>query len=145
MHKYWARVMWPEKKLRLQGGAREMRTRRGSRVECAWGMLVITLGATPPSLAARECGSLPLIARSSRPCSKDVSTKLQRLIVLASPQAMVGGSSVLLEMPHSYFFFWAFSAALVTLPVVTSLKFTLCNNRTLIQNTDIKKICRKRS
>lgn len=33
--------------------------------------------------------------------------------------------ATLLRVPHSYFFFCAFSAALVILPVVTSLKFTL--------------------
>ncbi|CAD0195330.1 unnamed protein product [Chrysodeixis includens] len=38
---------------------------------------------------------------------------------------MVAHCSTLFNVPHSYFFFWAFSAALVILPVVTSLKVTL--------------------
>lgn len=41
------------------------------------------------------------------------------------------GCRTLLRVPHSYFFFWAFSAALVILPVVTSLNVTLWNQLAL--------------
>ncbi|KPI93436.1 hypothetical protein RR46_10696 [Papilio xuthus] len=40
-------------------------------------------------------------------------------------QAIATGCSTMIDVPHSYFFFCAFSAALVILPVVTSLKVTL--------------------
>lgn len=45
---------------------------------------------------------------------------------VAAPR-VAAGCDVFAEVPHSYFFFWAFSAALVILPVVTSLKVTLWN------------------
>lgn len=44
---------------------------------------------------------------------------------LAALQGMVTSCDTFVGVPHSYFFFWAFSAALVILPVVTSLKVTL--------------------
>lgn len=44
---------------------------------------------------------------------------------LAALQEMVSSCDSFVGVPHSYFFFWAFSAALVILPVVTSLKVTL--------------------
>lgn len=44
---------------------------------------------------------------------------------LAALQEMVSSCDTFVGVPHSYFFFWAFSAALVILPVVTSLKVTL--------------------
>lgn len=43
----------------------------------------------------------------------------------AAALTMVTGCMTLFKEPHSYFFFWAFSAALVILPVVTSLNVTL--------------------
>lgn len=44
---------------------------------------------------------------------------------LAALQEMVSSCDTFVGVPHSYFFFWAFSAAFVILPVVTSLKVTL--------------------
>ncbi|CAK1548440.1 unnamed protein product [Leptosia nina] len=45
----------------------------------------------------------------------------------AALQTTGTGCATCSKQPNSYFFFWAFSAALVILPVVTSLKVTLCN------------------
>lgn len=102
MHKYWARVMWPVKKLRLEGAS--ARGRGGA------------LGAAP---RGRGRGGASAGARAAAVGGAPA----------AAARPALGADSALLDVPHSYFFFWAFSAALVILPVVTSLKFTLCNNK----------------
>lgn len=88
--------MSPVKKLRLQGDTRGGRTRLG--LDSDNGYRVVMLAAPQPPSAAH-------LQDDARTVVTDCST--------------------LFNVPHSYFFFWAFSAALVILPVVTSLKVTL--------------------
>lgn len=55
---------------------------------------------------------------------------------------VMGGGVMIVKvsaMP-SYFFFWAFSAAFVTLPEERSLKFTLCKKIRKTQNINFKNI-----
>lgn len=92
--------MSPVKKLRLQGDTRGGRTRLG--LDSDNGYRIVMLAAPQPPSAAHLQGDR----------DGDVRT-------------VVTDCSTLFNVPHSYFFFWAFSAALVILPVVTSLKVTL--------------------
>lgn len=122
--------MRPVKKLRLQGETTGIRTRLRFNINRTH--LLSKHGVPLPSTGA-ACTGRPRGKTADAACSSNETERPAR----APSQTMVNGNSTLFEMPRGYFFFWAFSAAFVTLPVVTSLKFTLCNNIFFVRNLHI--------
>lgn len=74
------------------------------------------------SLRWKQCFRTPLTGRFHNKCVCGILEVMDWMCRdVASPQYLMASNT------PSYFFFWAFSAALVTLPDEGSLKLTLCN------------------
>lgn len=81
------------------------------------------------SLRWKQCFRTPLTGRFHNKCVCGILEVMDWMCRdVASPQYLIASNT------PSYFFFWAFSAALVTLPDEGSLKLTLCNK---IQNRSV--------